>query len=437
MRRLGIRRRLLVLVVVSLAAVLAGVVLVFNVLLDRSLSHNADERARARAAVALAEIRTVNERLTVRNGPEAVGSDASVWIFSPGLVVEAPRADTVLAKAAGTMNGTGPRFQDVAGKRLYAAPIISRGKRLGTVVSAVSLEPYEDSSRAALIASLALAGIVLVAVALGASWVLAASLSPVARMTAQAEQWSDRSLGKRFALGEPYDELTQLAATLDGLLDRLEASLRHEQRFSAELSHELRTPLARLIASADLALRRERTPEEYRAALADVRRAGGSLTRTVDALVAAARLEAGGARGTSDAFAVADEAAEACAGLAAKRGVELTVEPPAQPIRLGIELELAERILQPLVENGCRHGRTFVHVSMARTGGGVVYSIVDDGAGVDTSDRERIFEPGVRGRNAIGAGAGLGLALAQRLARSAAGEVELLDGHFVVRLPAA
>jgi signal transduction histidine kinase len=256
-------------------------------------------------------------------------------------------------------------------------------------------------------------------------------------MTAQAERWSDRDLGSRFGLGEPYDELTQLASTLDGLLDRLEASLRHEQRFSAELSHELRTPLARLLASAELALRRERTPAEYRAALEDVHRAASSLTRTVDALVAAARLEAGGARGTSDAYAVAAEAAEACGGLAAERGVELAVEGPEHPIRVGVEAELAERILQPLVENACRYGRSLVRVSVRRTRGGVVYAVRDDGPGVDAAERDRIFEPGVRGRSASGDGAGLGLALARRLARSAAGEVDLADGQFVVRLPAA
>jgi signal transduction histidine kinase len=437
MRRLGIRTRLLLLVVFSLAGVLAGVVLVSNVLLDRSLSRNADERARARAAAALTEIRPVSGRLTVSKAAEAVGLDTYVWIFSRSQLVEAPRGGGALTEEARALRGMGPRFFDVAETRFYAAPVISNGTRLGTVVSAVSLEPYEASRHAALIASLALAGSVLTAVAIAGRWVLAASLRPVAQMTAQAEQWSDRDLGKRFALGEPYDELTQLAATLDGLLDRLEASLRHEQRFSAELSHELRTPLARLIASTELALRRERTGEEYRTALEDARRAAGSLTRTVDALVAAARVEAGGVRGTADALAVATHAAEACAGLAAERRIRLAVEPPLHPLRLGVEPELAERILQPLVENACRYGRSFVRISMKRTKAGVLYQVDDDGPGVVAADRARIFEPGVRGQPANGQGAGLGLALARRLARSAAGDVDLADGHFVVRLPAA
>ena len=65
-------------------------------------------------------------------------------------------------------------------------------------------------------------------------------------MTESAASWSEHDLDRRFDLGEPYDELTRLAATLDGLLGRIAASLRHEQRFTAELSHELRTPLARV-----------------------------------------------------------------------------------------------------------------------------------------------------------------------------------------------
>ena len=86
-------------------------------------------------------------------------------------------------------------------------------------------------------------------------------------MTEHAASWSEHDLDRRFDLGEPYDELTQLAATLDRLLERISASLRHEQRFTAEISHELRTPLARISGEAELMLRRERTPDEYRSPL--------------------------------------------------------------------------------------------------------------------------------------------------------------------------
>src|SRR5204862_8076991 len=98
-------------------------------------------------------------------------------------------------------------------------------------------------------------------------WLLRSALEPVAEMTAQAEAWSEQDLDRRFAKGDPYDDLSRLAFTLDRLLDRIAASLRHERRFSAELLHELRTPLAKVTAEAELALRRTREPDEYRRAL--------------------------------------------------------------------------------------------------------------------------------------------------------------------------
>jgi signal transduction histidine kinase len=284
--------------------------------------------------------------------------------------------------------------------------------------------------------------LVLVVVSFAAYWLLGASLQPVVRMTRQAAAWSERDLDRRFALGEPYDELSELAATLDALLDRLAASLRREQRFSAELSHELRTPLARVRAESEIALRREREPSEYRRALELINENATSLTRTVDALVAAARHESGGTRGTADALAVAEAAVRGCAELAAERHLDLRVDAAGPRARLGLDRDLAERILLPILENACRYGEQHVCVSVVRQNSSVVYTIVDDGDGIAFEESDRIFEPGVRGSAARNSseGAGLGLALARRLARSAGGDVEALTGpprggRFIVTLP--
>ncbi|HZR92290.1 MAG TPA: HAMP domain-containing sensor histidine kinase [Gaiellaceae bacterium] len=443
MSRLGIRRRLFVVVVCAVGLALAALLAGFNVLLDRNLSRDADNLARARAAATLAQLTPRHGRIVLGEAPDAAAADAPVWVFSGGRTLEAPPAGARVAAAARRLAAGPARLADVssADTRLYAAPVVAGGRRLGSVVAAVSLAPYEQTRRTALIASLAFGAAVLLLVAVAARWLLASSLRPVLRMTRQAAAWSEHDLDQRFGVEARSDELGELAATLDGLLDRLAASLRREQRFSAELSHELRTPLARVLAESELALRRERTPTEYRAALELIHRNAAQLTRTVDALVAAARHESGAARGTADAYAVAAEAAAACADLAAARELELNVDPPAHPVRLGVEAELAERILQPVLDNACRYGRRHVRVSIARAPSGVVYTVDDDGPGVATDERERIFEPGVRGHVAgNGAGAGLGLALARRLARSAAGDVEAAGadggGRFLVRLPA-
>src|SRR5436189_242704 len=83
-------------------------------------------------------------------------------------------------------------------------------------------------------ASAEVAAAVLLVVALAAAWLIDRALRPVANMTRQAADWSEHDLDRRFALGPAHDELTRLASTLDGLLERLSASLRHEQRLSAE-----------------------------------------------------------------------------------------------------------------------------------------------------------------------------------------------------------
>jgi signal transduction histidine kinase len=333
---------------------------------------------------------------------------------------------------------------DVAGSdtRLYSAPVFAGGERAGTVVAGVSLAAYEQTRKLALLASLILAGLVLLMVVTAARWLLGASLRPVVRMTRQAAAWSEHDLEHRFALGTPHDELTELAATLDGLLDRLAASLRHERRFSAELSHELRTPLARVRAESELALRRDRDPHEYRQALELIQRNADQLARTVDALVAAARYEAGGQRGTADAQVVAESSIHACSGLAAERQMNIQISEPQRRLRVGVDADLADRILQPVLENACRYGSTSIRVAISRENSSVVYTIEDDGPGVAQDEPERIFEPGFRGRAPRAGsehGAGLGLSLARRLARSIEGDVvadaTAPGGRFLVRLP--
>jgi len=442
--RLGIRHRLLLVVVAAVAAALAGLVVGFNVILDRTLSHDARELARTRAAAQVALLRRDHGRLVVVETTDHAAADSYIWIFSGGRALERPRAAPRVDAAAQAISRGSARFTDVptADVRLYAQPVTAGGQRLGTVVAGVSLAAYEQTRRIALIASVILGGLALILVAAAASWLLRSALRPVHTMTSQAASWSELELDDRFPVGEPHDELTELASTLNALLDRLAASFRREQRFSAELSHELRTPLARVLAESELALRRERTPTEYRDALELVHRNAAQLTRTVDALVAAARHQTGG-RGTADAYEVAYGAVGACASLIASRGLDLEVAEPRHPVRIGVELELAERILQPVLENACRYGTHTVRVSIDRDSRAVRYSIEDDGPGVDATEREQIFEPGLRGRLGLAngnSGAGLGLALSRRLARGVDGDVEAVagsgHGRFVVTLPA-
>jgi signal transduction histidine kinase len=439
-----------------MAVALVVLIGAFNIVLGDRLSHEADNALFARAAAALSSLHVAGGRVSAPEVPDAGARDAQAWVFAGGRALERPPSDPATERAAALMSGGARRTEDLAAThtRLYAVPVIAGGRRLGTVVAAVSLRPYEDTAQTALIASLALGGALLLVVAIGAGLLITGALRPVARMTAQADAWSELDTGQRFGLGPPRDELTHLAATLDRLLDRVAASLRHEQRFSAELSHELRSPLSSVIAEAQLALRHADSIDEYRAGAERLLASAQHMRRTLDTLVASARLEHEQHPGAADAAAAARAAVRGYEGRAAELGLKLTVTEPETPIRIGVDADVAERVLAPLVENACRYGRREVTVAVERRDGAAVFVVRDDGPGVPERDREQIFQPGWRGsgngngrragagRGDAGlagaglAGAGLGLPLARRLARAAGGDVSHEDGaRFTVRLP--
>lgn len=431
-------------VVGAVAVALVALIGAFNVILRDRLNHEADNALSARASAELGSLRIVSGRVAAPEVPDAGVPDAQAWVFSGQRLVEQPPSDPATRRAAELLRGGARRTLDLPGARtrLYAVPVVANGRRRGSVVVAISLSPYDDTAQTALIASLVLGAVLLLTVAIAARILISGALRPVARMTQQAAAWSQADSGQRFSLGQPRDELTQLASTLDGLLDRVASSLRHEQRFSAELSHELRSPLASVIAEAQLALRHGGTIEAQRAGHERVLAAAQQMRRTLDTLLMAARVEHDQSLGTGDAVAAARAAARGCAAFAAGHGVAVEVDEPRAPIRLGVDTDVAERVLAPLVENACRFGASLVRIGVQQLGGAVVFTVRDDGPGIRDENRERVFEPGWRdGLVAHGGdrGAGLGLPLARRLARAAGGDVSAEPSAggawFSARLP--
>jgi signal transduction histidine kinase len=290
------------------------------------------------------------------------------------------------------------------------------------------LDSVERLQKGVVLGSMVIATLVLLAGGLAIRSALEGALQPVAQMTESIDDWSAHDLDKRFDLGPPRDELTHLAATLDGLLARIAASRRHEQRFASEVAHELRTPLTRLRLRAELALSTDpaEAPDEREQALQSVVEQSARLDSAIEALLAVARHDFDPTQGTVDLAAVAREI----------DGVE--VEAPANlPLAEG-DADVVGRAIAPLVDNARRYARERVWLTLSSAHGRVLLAVHDDGPGLDPSLGERAFDPGVRGGDDED-GVGLGLPLARRLARSCGGDIKLGEGpggHFVLDLPA-
>src|SRR6516162_882410 len=98
--QIGIRRRLLLVVLLPVAAALAMLVLGFNLILDRTLDRDARNLARTRAAAQVALVHRTNGRLVIAESPDDAAGDSYIWVFSGGRTLEQARAGRQVNAAA-------------------------------------------------------------------------------------------------------------------------------------------------------------------------------------------------------------------------------------------------------------------------------------------------------------------------------------------------
>jgi signal transduction histidine kinase len=444
----GLRRRLTLTVVATSAFTLALLVLGFNIALRSSLTADANRLLDARAQAALEGIDVSDGRLRIREASDEGAPDAQVWIYDGTTALERPQSSPSLDELASSLaaKGGGRIEDEETDTRLYALPVRDGNATVGTVVAGISVEPYERTAKRALVASVLLGIFVLVLIGVTTRLVVDRALRPVARMTASAADWSEHDLDRRFNVGTPRDELSRLASTFDSMLDRMAAMLRHERNFSAEVSHELRTPLSSIAAEAEVALRRERDPDEYREAMERISSKSAELKEILETLLTVARTEGNSAAGErADVGEAVAAAVRSSADLAATCGVVVEAAPVPAGAVAQVSPETIQRILAPLLENASVYAQSRVRIETGRMGAQLVVTISDDGPGVGADEREAVFDPGGRGtaprNDAAPSGTGLGLALSRRLARATGGDVRFEDApagaSVVVSLPLA
>ena len=134
--------------------------------------------------------------------------------------------------------------------------------------------------------------VVIVIACLGGAWLSGRALKPVNDITAAALTISIENLSERLPVPATGDELARLTEVLNTMFARLESAVKTLSQFVADASHELRTPLAVIRTTAELALRRARTPESYRDSLQEVAAEAERMTRLVEELLILARSDA-------------------------------------------------------------------------------------------------------------------------------------------------
>ncbi len=293
--------------------------------------------------------------------------------------------------------------------------------------------------------------------AVGGYWVSRRALAPVDQVTRAVQAITVQSLNRRLELPRADDELRRLAATFNDVLERLEVAVADIVRFTADASHELRTPVSLIRTTTDLALRHERTPDEYRRALCEIRGHAQHMSELVSDLLALARTDAGIEPHGASPVDVTETTAQAIRDIsdaAASRSVSITATLPDASLLVTGDEPSVKRLLLILLENAVKYSRPAGEVRVrVATGTGaedgcVVVTVSDDGIGIDPSERSRLFERffrGSRARQHAPDGTGLGLAIAQAIVQRYRGRISIAspdrpDGtgcHVRVTLPLA
>jgi two-component system, OmpR family, sensor kinase len=275
------------------------------------------------------------------------------------------------------------------------------------------------------------------------------ALSPVDRITKAAEHIAAGDLSERVPVPRKMDELGRLASTFNYMISRLQAAFERQKQFTSDASHELRTPLAVMRGELEIALRRERSPEEYQRTLGSNLEEISRLSRLVEDLLMLARADAGRVELRCEAVNLSmlcQNTTEYISPLAEQREQTLTYQLPPQPVTINADQQRIKQLLLNLLDNAIKytdHNGT-ITLSLTTENQQAVLSITDTGRGIPAEDVphvfERFFRRSAKTADRSASGSGLGLSIVKWIVDAHGGSIDVQSKvgegtKFTVRLP--
>jgi len=323
------------------------------------------------------------------------------------------------------------RLTDVPGEHLLllSLPFAVRGSAFLVEVGASTLEGESLLRGFLLTLGLGLPVILLLAVG-GGALLIQQALAPVHRVTEAAREITSHNLSQRLPVPRTADEVQHLSLAMNEMIGRLDESLQHARRFTADASHELRTPLTVMRGELESVVQDGALAARTRARIGSVLEETERLARIVEDLLAISRLEAGEAlleRTRLDLKSLVSGTADQMSLLAEDKGIEVRC------LGEGVEVEgdaaRLKQVVVNLLDNALKYtprgGRIWLETR--RAGDRALLEVTDTGPGIPEAALPRVFERFFRadGMRTAGAesGSGLGLAIVRLIATAHGGAV--------------
>jgi two-component system, OmpR family, sensor histidine kinase ArlS len=263
-------------------------------------------------------------------------------------------------------------------------------------------------------------------------WFSKGLVRPIQEIIHEVNDISSGNLSHRIPTEASGDELSQLADTFNGLLERLEGAFDMQRTFVSNASHELATPLTSISSQLEVVLQKEREPGEYKEVLVSIHDDVIQLRHLTHSLLEMARADTSGGIALSEVrvdeilLKVTSEMKKISARYRVMLEFGEFPEEEKDCVVFG-STDLLHSALRNMVENACKYAddKTAV-VYLSYEDHYVIVRISNRGNLIAEADIQHLFQPFYRGTNARGfSGFGLGLALAKGITRMHKGNIQV------------
>ncbi|MEO8193239.1 MAG: HAMP domain-containing sensor histidine kinase [Gemmatimonadales bacterium] len=351
-----------------------------------------------------------------------------VYYLSPGMPakrLEGLRADATPDEVRETL------LAAIANRAAWKYRVLHRAQDPYDIYIVASRESYLYAFGVLMLAALALLPLAAITARRAASNSVVDALGPLESVKNETRAIGPADLGKRIGSPTGQAEVTELANSVNRMLERVERAHRALESFTADASHELRTPLTHLRGQVQWSSEDKRTPDEIREALMAMERELDRTTKMVEELLLIARGEnqqLAMSREKFDLSAVVREVGEITEAMAVDRRIDVAVNVDGDSWAVG-DADRTRHILLNLASNAIRYtGEGSVSFSISTNGSMIGATVADTGPGIADEHLDRIFDRFFRidqSRSRELGGTGLGLAIARLLAELQGGTIEV------------
>ncbi|MDN3672927.1 HAMP domain-containing sensor histidine kinase [Flavobacterium branchiarum] len=258
-------------------------------------------------------------------------------------------------------------------------------------------------------------------------------INPVARITKEVKRISASNLHNRLPDIKNSDEISDLTATFNDMLDRLETSFEIQTNFINNASHELKTPITTIIAESEIMLLKEREPQEYMQSLGNIYNQASRLGNLTESLLKLTQTGYDGKKQVLDITRIDELLLTVKSDLDKifpdnRVSIKLNFAPKDSNLLLiPCNRPLLELAINNIITNGVKYSdNNEVFVALTANEEAIKITINDIGIGIPPEDIPHLYEPFFRGKIAAKyIGYGLGLPLAMKIIRMHGGELQV------------